>query len=105
MPPWARRRGVSQLLFAALGRAAHAAVCARLQWSVLAWNTAAVDTYEAMGAERLEEWRLYRLYADGIARLAAGAVRAGPPAAAAGSAGGDAAAAAAAAAATAAADT
>lgn len=74
--PSARRQGVSMLLFATLSRAAHAAGCARLQWSVLTWNEPAVQAYEALGAERLEEWRLYRLYHDGIASLAGGARRA-----------------------------
>jgi GNAT superfamily N-acetyltransferase len=67
--PAYRRRGVSKALFAALARAAAVAGCARLQWSVLTWNAAAVQAYDAMPAARLEDWRLYRLYADGLARV------------------------------------
>lgn len=67
--PAYRRRGVSKALFTALARAAAVAGCARLQWSVLTWNAAAVQAYDAMPAARLEDWRLYRLYADGLARV------------------------------------
>lgn len=68
-PPF-RRRGVSKALFAALARAAAVSQCARLQWSVLAWNQMAVDAYDAMGATRLEDWRLYRLYRADVERVA-----------------------------------
>jgi GNAT superfamily N-acetyltransferase len=68
--PSARRRGVSRLLFAALARAAAVARCARMQWSVLAWNAPAIGAYDALGAEALRDWGLYRVYEDGIAMLA-----------------------------------
>ena len=35
--------------------------CVRLDWSVLHWNDVAVNFYENVGAERLDEWRKYRL--------------------------------------------
>jgi GNAT superfamily N-acetyltransferase len=59
--PQLRRRGASKLLLLALARAAVVARCARLQWSVLAWNSPAVRAYEALDAELLGEWRLYRV--------------------------------------------
>jgi GNAT superfamily N-acetyltransferase len=38
---------------------------ARLEWSVLAWNTPAIRLYEAVGAEFMDDWRTCRL--DGAA--------------------------------------
>ena len=70
--PAFRRRGVSGVLFSALARAALAARCARLQWSVLTWNAPAVDLYDRMRAHRLEDWRLYRLYEADLRRVAWG---------------------------------
>jgi hypothetical protein len=50
---------------------------ARLQWSVLNWNTNAIDFYKQMGATDLHAtggWIDFRLVRDGIARLAANAL-------------------------------
>ena len=68
--PLHRRQGISILNFTALARAADVARCARLQWSVLRWNTPAVLAYEALGATKLAEWDLYRLPKDDIRRVA-----------------------------------
>ena len=37
----------------------------RFEWSVLDWNTPAIDFYESLGAEAQSEWMRYRL--DGAA--------------------------------------
>jgi hypothetical protein len=37
---------------------------------VLDWNTPAIDFYQAMGAEFLDEWRNVRVSGDAIERLA-----------------------------------
>ena len=53
---------------ALLGRLAALAVerdCARLEWSVLDWNTPAIDFYNALGAVPMDEWTVYRV--DGVA--------------------------------------
>lgn len=80
-PAW-RHRGAGKRLFAALGKVARAEGCGRMEWSVLTWNAPSIAFYERLGAERLEEWRTYRLDAAGIAalpgRLAGGPSR--PPA-------------------------
>jgi len=34
---------------------------ARLQWSVLDWNTPSIDFYESLGAQAQDEWTVYRL--------------------------------------------
>lgn len=69
--PVGRRRGVGERLFLCWARAAHAAQAQRLQWSCLDWNKGAIALYESrLRAEPLKDWTLYRLYADGIKRLA-----------------------------------
>lgn len=36
----------------------------RVEWSVLDWNLPAIDFYKKMGAEPLEEWKVFRLTSD-----------------------------------------
>lgn len=52
-----------------------AAVCvtrgyARLEWSVLDWNTPAVGFYRALGAVGMEEWTTQRVTGNALAALA-----------------------------------
>ena len=59
--PDARGFGLGKAL---LGRLAALAVerdCARLEWSVLDWNTLAIDFYKALGAVPMDEWTVYRV--------------------------------------------
>ncbi len=44
----------------------------RLQWSVLDWNTPAIEFYRAIGARPASEWLGYRLTDDALDALAAG---------------------------------
>ena len=63
--PDARGFGLGKAL---LGRLAALAVerdCARLEWSVLDWNTPDIDFYKALGAVPMDEWTVYRV--DGVA--------------------------------------
>ena len=78
--PEHRGRGHGRALLAAL-----AAVCvdlgyARLEWSVLDWNTPSIAFYRELGAVPMEEWTTYRL--DGPALVALGTTgdRPGPSA-------------------------
>jgi GNAT superfamily N-acetyltransferase len=52
-----------------------AAVCvergyARLEWSVLDWNTPSIDFYKAAGAEPMDEWTVFRLTDDALTAFA-----------------------------------
>jgi GNAT superfamily N-acetyltransferase len=69
--PDARGSGLGKAL---LGRLAALAVerdCARLEWSVLDWNTPAIDFYKALGATPMDEWTVYRVDGDALTGLAA----------------------------------
>jgi GNAT superfamily N-acetyltransferase len=43
----------------------------RLEWSVLDWNTPSIDFYRAAGAVPLDEWTVFRLTDEALARFAA----------------------------------
>jgi GNAT superfamily N-acetyltransferase len=65
-----RRRGIARALFGRLAAETLAEGGGRLAWSVLYWNTPAIATYDAMGAQSLEEWTTRRLAGDALAMLA-----------------------------------
>ena len=45
--------------------------CGRMEWSVLNWNEPAIRFYRSLGAKPMDEWSVFRLTDDDIARLAA----------------------------------
>ncbi|RIK88172.1 MAG: N-acetyltransferase [Planctomycetota bacterium] len=68
--PHARGVGVGKALLREVARIAAARGCVRLEWSVLDWNTPAIEFYRSLGAQPLDDWTVYRLTSEGIARLA-----------------------------------
>ena len=68
--PAARGRGIGKAFFEYLARKAVAERCGRVEWSVLDWNTPAIEFYESMGATALNEWKMYRLTGDALRTLA-----------------------------------
>jgi hypothetical protein len=42
----------------------------RLQWDVLEWNQPAIDFYQELGAQFLDEWRIMRVNDQAIGALA-----------------------------------
>jgi GNAT superfamily N-acetyltransferase len=71
LPAW-RRQGVGRRLLLELARMAVAEGCGRLEWSVLDWNTPAIEFYRSIGARPMDEWTVYRLTGDALIRFAAG---------------------------------
>src|SRR3954453_16218914 len=59
--PAARGRGHGKALLAALAKLALDRGCGRFEWSVLDWNTPALDFYASLGAVPMEEWTVQRL--------------------------------------------
>lgn len=68
--PHFRRRGIAKALFARLAQDTLAEGGGRLAWNVLDWNTPAIATYDAMGAQALKEWITRRLSGDALRSLA-----------------------------------
>lgn len=44
--------------------------CGRLEWSCLDWNTPSIDFYLSLGAEKMDEWTVYRFEGERLAALA-----------------------------------
>ncbi len=71
--PELRGLGIGKALLKRVAAIAIEKGCQRLQWQVLDWNTPAIDFYEAMGGEFMDEWRTVKLDDAALERLAAGA--------------------------------
>ena len=52
-----------------LARVARDRGCARMEWWVLDWNRGAIRFYERLGAKGMDEWTVFRMDAEAIARL------------------------------------
>jgi hypothetical protein len=70
-PAW-RGHGVGRGLLVHLARLAVERGCGRFEWSVLDWNTRAIDVYRGAGAQLLDDWRICRVTADALESLAKG---------------------------------
>jgi GNAT superfamily N-acetyltransferase len=70
--PASRGRGLGKALLTTLARIARARGCVRMEWSVLDWNTPAIEFYTSIGAEPMNEWTVYRMREEAIGRLAKG---------------------------------
>ncbi len=68
--PEARGKGYGRALLVDLAKIARARGCGRMEWAVLDWNDPAIQFYRKLGAKPLEEWTVFRLTRDGIAKLA-----------------------------------
>ena len=68
-PDW-RGKGFGKALLAELAKHCVAENLPRLEWSVLDWNTGAVDFYKAQGARLLDDWTVCRVTDAALWRLA-----------------------------------
>ena len=69
--PDARGSGLGKALLGKLAALAVERDCARLEWSVLDWNTPAIDFYKALGARPMDEWTVYSVDGYPLTGLAA----------------------------------
>jgi GNAT superfamily N-acetyltransferase len=65
-----RGKGYGRAMLVRLAQLAVERACGRFEWSVLDWNTAAIDFYKGMGAELLPDWRICRVTGDALGNLA-----------------------------------
>jgi len=68
--PEKRGKGYGRALLIELAKIARERECGRMEWAVLDWNEPAIKFYRALGAKAMDEWTVFRLTRDGIARLA-----------------------------------
>lgn len=67
--PEHRGSGIGKALLKAVAKLAHARGCGRLEWSVLDWNEPSIQFYKKLGAVPLDDWTMYRMTSDAIAKL------------------------------------
>ena len=70
--PDVRGRGAGKALLSALARIAVRRGCGRMEWTVLDWNTPAINFYQRIGARLRKDWILTRLTGTPLRRLARG---------------------------------
>ena len=68
--PAARGSGLGKALLAHLAQLCVTRDCARLEWSVLDWNTPAIGFYQSLGAKLMDEWTVMRVDGDALTGLA-----------------------------------
>ena len=69
--PQYRGLGLGKRLMVRLARIALDRDCGRFEWSVLDWNTPAVDFYRSLGAVGMDAWTVQRVTGDALGALAA----------------------------------
>ena len=70
--PEFRRKGYGKKMLSHLASLTVQRNCGRLEWSVLDWNTPAIDFYKSLGAIPMDEWTTFRLTGNALEELATG---------------------------------
>ena len=68
--PRYRGLGLGKRLMVHLARLALERGCGRFAWSVLDWNTPAIDFYRSIGARPMDEWTVQRIDGQALRELA-----------------------------------
>jgi GNAT superfamily N-acetyltransferase len=68
--PEFRGRKIGKRLLAAVARIAEHDGCHGMRWEVLDWNHSAIEFYESLGADFLDDWRLMLLKEEDLRLLA-----------------------------------
>ena len=68
--PKKRGKGYGRALLVELAKIARGRGCGRMEWAVLDWNEPAIKFYLALGAKPMDEWTVFRLTREEIAKLA-----------------------------------
>jgi len=68
--PGARGSGLGKALLAHLATLSIERDCARLEWSVLDWNTPSIGFYRSLGAKPMDEWTVMRVDGEALDALA-----------------------------------
>jgi GNAT superfamily N-acetyltransferase len=68
--PEKRGNGYGRALLERLAQIAKERGCGRMEWAVLDWNDPAIQFYRKLGAMPMDEWTVFRLTEEGIAKLA-----------------------------------
>lgn len=69
--PEFRKQGIGKQLLIELAKIAVEKGCGRFEWSVLDWNTPAIDFYKSLGARPMDGWTVFRVDGERLSELAA----------------------------------
>jgi GNAT superfamily N-acetyltransferase len=67
--PEHRSKGIGKALLLHISALAHERGCGRLEWAVLDWNRPAIEFYRTLGARPMDEWTVFRLTGEPLAKL------------------------------------
>ena len=67
--PHARGLGIGRWLISFVAKIAVERKCGRFEWSVLDWNTRAIDFYRSLGAVPMDQWTVQRVTGPALERL------------------------------------
>ena len=65
-----RGKGIGKALLVHLAKIAVERDCGRFEWSVLNWNSPAIEFYKSLGAEAVEGWTVFRVSGNALEKLA-----------------------------------
>ena len=68
--PTMRGKGLGKILLGYLASLAIELNCGRLEWWVLDWNKPAIDFYQSLGAQPMDEWTVNRVAGQALGKLA-----------------------------------
>lgn len=68
--PNMRGNGLGKILLGYLADLAIRLNCGRLEWWVLDWNKPAIDFYQSLGAQSMDEWTVNRVTGKALDKLA-----------------------------------
>jgi len=69
--PNMRGKGLGKIMLGYLASLAQELNCGRLEWWVLDWNKPAIDFYQSLGAQPMDEWTVNRVTGEALDKLAA----------------------------------
>ena len=70
--PEMRGKGIGKIILSFLAKLAIERKCGRLEWACLDWNEPSVKFYKQLGAVPMDDWTGYRVYDQGLDKLASG---------------------------------
>ncbi|MEZ4819262.1 MAG: GNAT family N-acetyltransferase [Bdellovibrionota bacterium] len=66
-----RGHGIGKKMLGALARTAQKQHCKRFEWWALRWNDSAISFYQSLGAQQLDDLKVFRVQEQALQHIAA----------------------------------